>query len=161
THVAQLKLAGINTFMGHEEPTPGSSLETATNEGIYILGFYSDTEAQANPMVVCWHLFDEWDMGEGRPAGPNGITWLGAAADAASGGRALDDGRLVQANFGKGVLRTWWSTESWAGNEPLTVMHGQMQNVDLSGVDLYAYSAAGIWEAIDGAQNAPDWPDGT
>lgn len=148
-HASQLASIGINTYMGAEHD--GSPMSSITGKGISVLAQPEWTPAEVgdDPRVVGWHVSDECDQGEGE-------CWLGGDENArvdkqrsyASAARALNDGRFVQANYGNGVLGTWWAPNT---------MKQQVDLVDVSSVDKYAYTSPGVDESI---AQSPRWPKG-
>src|SRR3546814_1212986 len=63
--------------------------------------------------------------------------------------RGLDDGRFLQANFGNGVLGTWWAP---------TPMDDHLALVDASSVDKYAYTSPHVNDLF---RDASAWPRAT
>jgi hypothetical protein len=66
----------------------------------------------------------------------------------AAAARAKNDGRFLQANFGNGVLGTYWAT---------TTMDDHVSLVDVSSVDKYAYTSPHVQGLL--AENKY-WPSG-
>jgi hypothetical protein len=153
SHADELADMGINTYMGAEHD--GSPISTITDQGISVLAQseWSPGEIGEDPLVVGWHVSDECDMGYSgcTPDWNNDNGEAGRlevqksyVADA----RALDDGRFVQANFGNGVLGTWWAPET---------MDDHLALVDVSSVDKYAYTSPHVNSLF---RESPSWPDG-
>ncbi len=145
---SSLRQIGINTFMGVEHD--GSSMSSVTGAGMSVLAQLSEwtpEEVGDDPRVVGWNLSDECDMGYSG-CGDDEQTQLSTQRGYAASARARDDGRLLQANFGNGVLGSYWSTNT---------MKEQLSLVDLSSVDKYAYTSPHVDELIAAS---PNWPEG-
>jgi hypothetical protein len=128
---ASLRSIGINTYMGAEHD--GSRISTITSAGISVLAQDEWTTAEIgnDSRVVGWHLSDECEMGySGCPE--EEYASLAQQQRYASTARARNDGRFLQANFGNGVLGTYWATHT---------MDDQVGLVDVSSVDKYAYTS--------------------
>lgn len=143
-----LRRIGINTFMGVEHD--GSSMSSVTGTGMSVLAQLSEwtpEEIGDDPRVVGWNLSDECEMGYSG-CGDDEQTQLATQRGYAQEARARADGRLLQANFGNGVLGSYWST---------TTMKDHLSLVDLSSVDKYAYTSPHVNELMS---ESPDWPEG-
>ena len=82
---------------------------------------------------------DECDMGLGGCDGKNEYENLAIHARAGSNQlRAKNDGRFLQANFGNGVLGTFWARNT---------MRQFVRALDVSSVDKYAYTSPHNWES--------------
>lgn len=147
-HAGTLASLGINTYMGAEYD--GSPISTMTDQGISVIaqGEWTAAEVGENPRVVGWHASDECEMGEGSCAGGDEFSRLAQQAAFVAPFRARSDGRFVQANFGNGVLGTWWAP---------TTMDDQVGLVDVTSVDKYAYTSPPVGELL---RNSPTWPTG-
>ncbi len=131
-HAASLKAAGINTYMGAEHD--GSTLASITSQGVDVIAQseWTATEIGSNTDVVGHFLSDECDMGYSG-CGDTEAQQIAAQkryADAVKG-----DGRFLQANFGNGVLGTWWAPNT---------MDDHLALVDVSAVDKYAYTSPDV-----------------
>ncbi|MCX6502857.1 MAG: DUF4082 domain-containing protein, partial [Microbacterium sp.] len=149
SHADDLAAIGVNTFMGAEHD--GSAVSTITREGISLLAQpeWTDAEVGDNPLVVGWHVSDECDMGLSgcdSTLGEAGSLEIqkGYVADL----RAKADGRFLQANFGNGVLGSYWSP---------TTMNDHLALVDVASVDKYAYTSPHVQDLLRGS---PFWPAG-
>jgi len=140
---------GVNTYMGAEHD--GSDIDTITSQGISVIAQdeWSTRELGDDPLVVGWHVSDECDMGLGGCTGAGDeYDNLALQKQFVAAARAHNDGRFVQANFGNGVLGTYWATET---------MDDQVGLVDVSSVDKYAYSSPHVQDLLPGS---PTWPAG-
>lgn len=163
THVASLKDAGINLCMGVEHSPETFPLTNVTSQGIYAMpGVQEWTPAEVgnNNMAVSWFVSDEVEMGMGSPGDLDGDgnpddeddcliqqqQQLGGLA------RSYNDGRFLHANFGNGILRTFWTPNTMDDHEAL---------MDSSSADKYTYTSPDVANIIDGIHDAPDWPNGT
>lgn len=153
SHATALKNVGINTYMGAEHD--GSPISMMTGQGMYVLAQSEWTRAEVgnDGRVVGWHVSDECDMGY------SGCTpdWnndngeygrLDVQKKYVSALRAYNDGRFLQANFGNGILRTWWAQNT---------MDDHVKLVDLTSADKYTYTSPHVWDIT---QISPDWPQG-
>lgn len=146
-HATALKAAGINTYMGAEHD--GSTMASITNTGMSVIAQSEWTPAEVgnDQRVVGWHLSDECDMGYSG-CGDDEATQLATQTRYATTARARNDGRFLQANFGNGVLGTWWAK---------TTMPQHLGLVDVSSVDKYAYTSPHVQGLLP---NSPFWPAG-
>lgn len=146
---AALKSVGINTYMGAERD--GSAMSTITGEGISVLAQAEWTPAEVgnDPLVVGWHISDECDMGlSGCDQGDGEYGSLNVQRRYADERRGLNDGRFLHANFGNGVLGTFWSPNTMADHIAL---------IDSSSVDKYAYTSPHVQSLLS---QSPYWPAG-
>ena len=144
-----LAALGINTFMGAEHD--GSPVSTITAQGVSLLAQdeWTPREVGSDPLVVGWHVSDECDMGLGGCDSEQGeYGSLSIQQRFVAAARAKDDGRFVQANFGNGVLGSYWSRET---------MDDHLGLVDVSSVDKYAYTSTHVQDLLPGS---PFWPAG-
>ncbi|QQR53264.1 hypothetical protein IPG36_03405 [bacterium] len=151
-HVASLKDAGINLYMGIEHDFV-SSLTNITNGGLFAMpqqDEWTSTEVGTNPKAVAWFSSDECDMGYGGCSGTE-QQQLATQTSFVNKVKAYNDGRFVHANFGNGILRTFWSP---------TTMNQQVQLMDSASADKYTYTSPDVASIIDGVHDAPDWPNG-
>jgi hypothetical protein len=153
SHASSLAAIGINTYMGAEHD--GSPMSSITSKGISVLAQSEWTAAEVgdDPRVVGWHISDECDMGYSgctedwsRDNGEQGR--LEVQRGYAASFRALNDGRFLQANFGNGVLGTWWAP---------TTMDDHVGLVDATSVDKYAYTSPHVGDLL---RDSSFWPDG-
>jgi len=144
-HAASLKEIGINTYMGAEHD--GSTMSSITRVGISVLAQseWTEDEVGDDPGVVGWHISDECDMGYSGCEGDEDAQ-LARQRQYAERARSHQDGRFVQANFGNGVLGTFWSKDT---------MPDHIALVDVSSVDKYAYTSPHVQELL---ANSPSWP---
>ncbi|TAH33659.1 hypothetical protein EYC59_04595 [Candidatus Saccharibacteria bacterium] len=152
THVASLKDAGINLYMGIEHDSV-SSLTNITNGGLFAMpqqDEWTSAEVGNNPKAVAWFSSDECDMGYGGCSGTE-QQQLATQTSFVNKVKAYNDGRFVHANFGNGILRTFWSPNT---------MNQQVQLMDSASADKYTYTSPDVASIIDGAHDAPDWPNG-
>ena len=148
-HAKTLAGLGVNTYMGAEHD--GSTLKSITDQGISVLAQSEWTRAEVgdNAKVVGWHVSDECDMGAGDCYSPQGETGqLAIQKSWTDEFRSYNDGRFLQANFGNGVLGSYWSP---------TTMDDHLRLVDVSSVDKYAYTSPAVQSLIPGS---PYWLKG-
>jgi hypothetical protein len=146
-HAKALAKLGVNTYMGAEHD--GSDIGTITREGISVIAQqeWTPSELGDDPRVVGWHVSDECEMGLGECQGaPEEEDRLQLQRQFVDEARSHDDGRFVQANFGNGVLGTYWAP---------TTMDDQLGLIDVSSVDKYAYSSPHVQDLLPGS---PSWP---
>jgi hypothetical protein len=132
-HAAQLRAAGINTYMRAENPAEFSSVDIMTREGLYLIlqdGWETKPAVRSNPRVVGWQISEELDMGSGTEQQN-----LTVQRNQASRYRAFNDGRFLHSNFGNGVLGTFWAPN---------VLDEMIEVVDLTSVDKYAYTSGSV-----------------
>jgi hypothetical protein len=155
SHAPQYAALGVNTYHGAEKD--GSTISSMTNTGMFIIAQREWTPADVgnDTRVVGWHLGDECDMGTGGcnyDANRDGredeydaeVIQRGFANEV----RALNDGRFVQANYGNGILGTFWSPN---------VFDELMQMVDVATVDKYMYTSPHVWYITEQSSH---WPAG-
>lgn len=155
SHASQYAALGVNTYHGAEHD--GSTVSSMTNAGMFLIVQDEWTQAEIgnNVNVVGWHVNDECDMGTG-----------GCNYDANNDGRVdeydgeiiqrgkvkrfrdLNDGRFVQANYGNGILGTFWSSNTF---------DELMQMVDVATVDKYTYTSPHVWYITE---QSSYWPKG-
>lgn len=159
-HVTSLKDAGINTYMSVEHSPEIFPMTNITSQGMYAMagGEWTPAEVGVNSGVVGWFIADEADMGEAYPGDQYQCL---AAQQADTDARvALNDGRFTWANYGNGILRTFWSNGASQTHPGTTVMHDFVRMVDGSSADKYTYTSPDVANIIDGVHDAPDWPNG-
>lgn len=146
-HAPKLAALGINTYMGAEHD--GSRISSITGAGISVLAQdeWSKSEIGDDPKVVGHLVSDECDMSIGC-SGSNTRENLAAQKKMVSELRARNDGRFMQANYGNGVLGTFWASGTMAEF---------VQAVDVTSVDKYAYTSSHVQGLLP---NSPAWPDG-
>ena len=160
SHVTSLKDAGINTYMSVEHSPEIFPMTNITSQGMYAMagGEWTPAEVGVNSGVVGWFIADEADMGEAYPGDQyDGLAAQQADTDART---ALNDGRFTWANYGNGILRTFWSNGTSQTHPSLTVMDEFVRMVDGSSADKYTYTSPDVANIIDGVHDAPDWPNG-
>jgi hypothetical protein len=147
-HASQLKALGINTYMEAEHD--GTPLTYITSRGMFVLAQqeeFTPAEVGTNPGVVGWFISDECEMGySGCPE--EEYASLAKEREYVAKVRAYNDGRFTQANFGNGVLDTWWAPNT---------MDDHVQLMDAASADKYTYTSPHIWGIVP---DSPDWPDG-
>lgn len=147
-HAAQLKALGINTYMGAEHD--GTPLTAITNQGMFVLAQqeeFTPAEVGNNAGVVGWFISDECEMGySGCPEDEQGSLAQQRRYVTKVDGYA--DGRFKEANFGNGVLRTWWAPQT---------MDDHVQLMDAASADKYTYTSPHVWDIVT---DSPDWPKG-
>lgn len=148
-HARTLAGLGVNTYMGAEHD--GSSIQTMTGQGISVIAQqeWSPQELGNDPLAVGWHVSDECEMGLGGCLdGDNEYGRLATQQRFVNEARSHNDGRFVQANFGNGVLGTYWAPNT---------MDDHVGLLDVSSVDKYAYSSPHVQSILPGS---PFWPAG-
>ena len=157
-HVASLKDAGINLYMGVEYSPGIYPLTNVTSQGIYAMtniNEWTPSDVGNNDMAVSWFISDEFDMGMGVRVQPGDqYTYLAEQHEWVDLATSYNDGRFFHANFGNGILRTYWSQGPGIMNEHVSLM-------DSSSADKYTYTSPDVQGIIDGVHDAPDWPNGT
>lgn len=144
---ASLRSIGVNTYMGAEHD--GSTMSSITATGMFVLAQseWTPSEVGDDPKVVGWNISDECDMGYSGCKGDEDAQ-LARQRRYAAAARAHDDGRFLQANFGNGVLGTFWSKNT---------MVGHVELVDVTSVDKYAYTSPHVRQILTAS---PYWPQG-
>lgn len=145
----RLASLGINTYMGAEHD--GSPISTVTDAGVSVLAQpeWSTAEIGDDARVVGWHVSDECDMGLSGCDSPDGESGsLAVQRGYVDALRARDDGRFLQANFGNGVLGSFWSP---------TTMPQHVALMDVTSVDKYAYTSPHVRDLLSAS---PFWPAG-
>ena len=155
-HVASLKDAGINLYMGVEHSPGVFPLTNITSQGLYAMpGVQEWTPAEVgnNDRAVAWFISDELEMGM-NAQDPNADEYglLAEQQGWVNQAHSYADGRFLHANFGNGILRTFWATHTMADHVAL---------MDSSSADKYTYTSPDVANIIDGVHDAPDWPNGT
>ncbi|MDP9883357.1 hypothetical protein J2W21_000847 [Sinomonas atrocyanea] len=142
-----LKSLGVNTYLGAEKD--GSPITSITQKGLYVVAQSEWTKEDVgnDSSVVGWLASDECDMGIGCP-GSNTDENLRQQKQMVQELRNRIDGRFVFANYGGGILGTYWAI----GNMP-----SFMSIVDAASVDQYAYTSPHIRDQIS---QSPAWPKG-
>lgn len=155
SHASQYAALGVNTYHGAEHD--GSTISSMTNAGMFVIAQREWTTAEVgnDTKMVGWHLGDECDMGtggcnydangDGRVDEYDGVIIQQRFADEV---RALNDGRFVQANYGNGILGTFWSSNTF---------DDLMQMVDVATVDKYMYTSPHVWYITE---QSSYWPKG-
>ncbi|UUZ60411.1 hypothetical protein [Nocardioides sp. B-3] len=137
---------GVNTYMGAEHD--GTNLKFVTDRGVFVLAQQEEftlSEVGNNPGVVGWLISDECEMGySGCPEGPEEDS-LAKQIEYVNKVTSFADGRFKQANFGNGILRTFWAP---------TTMDDHVQLMDVASADKYTYTSPHVGEIV------PDSPIG-
>jgi hypothetical protein len=155
-HAAQLAAVGVNTYIGVEHD--GSALTDITSKGSYVIpqSEWTTAEVGGNSHAPGWLVSDECDMGlDGcSDADLNGDRVIDEYDNVIAQQRKLaainarNTGMFNHVNFGNGVLRTFWATHT---------MDQQVQMMDGTGVDKYAYTSPDTRELL---KFSDDWPAG-
>lgn len=147
-HASELRALGINTYMGAEHD--GSPISAITGAGVFMLANDEWTPAEVgdDDRVVGWHISDECEMGYSACTADDEYGRLDQQRGYAERARSHDDGRFLQANFGNGVLGTWWGPRT---------MDEHVGLVDVSSVDKYAYTSPHVQGLL---RDTPSWPSG-
>lgn len=158
-HPAALASIGINVAMAAEYQPPISNLtdhmfamiQSPISHDYQIpgTGTWSQADVGDDPGVVAWFIYDECEMGEGRCNSTNYPTdaeRLAAFQGWTEDTRAFDDGRFMYANFGNGVLNSFWAVDT---------MDQWMGTVDACACDKYAYTSPNVDFIIDQSLH---WP---
>jgi hypothetical protein len=148
-HAERLAALGVNTYMGAERD--GSPLSEITGAGVSVLAQpeWTDAEVGDDPGVVGWHVSDECDMGLGGCDSADGEEGsLAIQRTYVESLRAKDDDRFLQANFGNGVLGSFWSP---------TTMPAHVALMDVTSVDKYAWTSPHVQGLLS---DSPFWPSG-
>ncbi len=147
-HAPQLKSVGINTYMSAEHD--GSPISTITGQGMFAMTQteWSPAEVGSDPRVVAWFISDECDMGLSGCGGGDEYSGLEVQKRYVATVDAYNDGRFKHANFGNGILETWWSPNT---------MDDHVRLMDASSADKYTYTSPHVWDITD---NSPAWPAG-
>lgn len=158
---AYYKSLGMNTYMAMEHNPQIFSLASVTNTGMFVMAQSEDwTQAEIgnNPNVVAWFASDECEMGYSdcyvdadRDGDIDEYDFLKIQQQYVAKPRGYNDGRFVYANFGNGILRTFWSVNTMSQHVAL---------MDASSADKYTYTSPEVGEIIDGVHDAPDWLNG-
>jgi hypothetical protein len=161
--VAQFKAAGGNVCLGY---WTNGNLSTLTSNGMFaalqdeeMMGEaapgtsgWKPSQVGSNPNAVSWFVSDECEMGYSGCtdwANDNGDTGrLAVQTGYVNQLRGYNDGRYMSANFGNGIVRTFWAPNT---------MDDMVDLMDAAGVDKYAYTSCEVRDLI---QNSPDWPAG-
>lgn len=169
-HVASLKDAGINLYMGVEHDPANFPLTNVTSQGVYAMPGLEWTPAEVGPgndMAVAWFVSDEVEMGMASPGdldndgdSDDEYDCLIQQQQFAAQARGFNDGRFLHANFGNGILRTFWSSGASPTNPGKTTMDDHVALMDSSSADKYTYTSPDVADIIDGVHDAPDWPNG-
>ena len=160
-HVASLKDAGINLYMQVEHDPSTFPMSNVTSQGIFAMPSvqeWTPAEVGNDDKVVAWFMSDELDMGlgqdnidynnDGTIDQYDNLLQQQGLVDLA---HSYNDGRFVHANFGNGILRTYWATDTMGDHVAL---------MDSASADKYTYTSPAVADIIDGVHDAPDWPNG-
>ena len=145
-HAPVLKALGINTYEGMEHD--GSAITTVTGQGMYVIAQdeWTTNEIGTDGNVVAWLASDECDMGLGCTGGDENANLADQKSKVATI-RGYNDGRFAFANYGNGLLHTYWA---------INTMGGLMQVVDVASADKYFYTSPHIWGITP---DSPFWPN--
>lgn len=146
-HAAQYKAVGINTYQAVEHNDP---ISLVTDQGLYPLpqqDEWTQAEVGNNPGVPGWFISDECEMGYSGCGESEEGQWT-KQQEYVSKVRGYQDGRFANANFGNGVLGTFWSPNR---------MDDHVQLMDVASADKYAYTSPDVRFEID---RSPHWPQG-
>jgi hypothetical protein len=154
---------GVNTAMAAEDESPGVDLTQINSSGIWVLATPDNPNSPPDPgdqtgwdysdigeaaQVVGWFLCDEPDMNYAGFIGTNDqFGWLASVQQLSATADARGDGRFKFANFGNGVLNTFWSPLTLA--DMVAELHG-------FAVDKYPYTSADVRFIYGQSQ---DWAD--
>jgi hypothetical protein len=148
-HAPQLKGIGINTYMAAEHD--GSAISTMTGQGMFVMAQqheWTPAEVGSDPRVVAWFISDECEMGLGGCDATTESGRLSQQQAYVAKVNAYTDGRFKHANFGNGILQTYWAP---------TTMDDHVQLMDSSSADKYTYTSPHIWGITP---DSPAWPKG-
>ena len=154
-HAASLAAIGINTFMGIEHELPISD----ATEHVFVMASspvslpaeWTQEEVGDDPKVVGWFIADECEMGySGCHIWPTDAEKLIHWNEWCEDTRAFDDGRFLFANFGNGVLNSFWAVQ-----DGQSTMDQWMAPLDGCACDKYAYTSYNVQFVID---QSLDWP---
>lgn len=167
-HVTLLKDAGVNVYMGVEHSPEVFPMTNVTSQGVYAMPGLEWTPAEVgnDNMVVGWSVSDEVEMGMATPGDLDGDSdedeydCLIQQQNFVGQARGFNDGRFVHANFGNGILRTFWSGGASPNYPGKTTMYDHVALMDVSSADKYTYTSPEVAGIIDGWHDAPDWPNG-
>jgi hypothetical protein len=143
-HVQGYLNAGVNFYQAVEHNLP---LTAATNAGLFVMpqqGEWTQAEVGNNPKAVAWFISDECEMGYSG-CGDTESGQIAKQREYVAKVRAYDDGRMAMANFGNGVLESFWSPNT---------MDEHTRLMDLASVDKYAYTSPGVRFEIE---RSPAW----
>lgn len=142
----KLKQVGVNTYQAMNHLP--ESLTYATDRGMFVLPQQNEwTQAQVgdNPNCVGWFVSDECEMGY-SDCGTTQEAQIAKQREYVAKCRGYADGRFLQANFGNGVARTWWSP---------TYFDEHVQLMDCSSADKYCYASPDAAYVIE---QSLSWP---
>lgn len=147
-HASALYALGINTFAPPEHRA-GTLPNIDNVPGMFMLPGDEWTAAEIGNRAnaVGWFISDECEMGYSGCDGTEAQI-LATQQGYVTARRNLNDGRFVMANFGNGILRTFWASNT---------MDEHVQLMDVSSADKYTYTSAFLWGLVP---NSPDWPAG-
>ena len=151
-HAAQLVDLGVNTMMGAEHD---GSLDCVHNKHWHVCHRQGEwTRARSATTHVLsvgtCRMSAIWDTAGARPTGRDNGEYgrLQVQQQYAQQFRSYNDGRFLQANFGNGVLRSFWAPNT---------MDDHISLMDVSSVDKYAYTSPPVQDLL---RSSPDWPAG-
>lgn len=143
-HAEFLRGLGVNTYLGAEDD--GSAITSITRTGMFVIAQdeWPAEEIAPERNVVGLLSCDEPDMG--LCGGSDEAENLRMLRRVVGTLRERSDGRFVFANFGNGVLRTFWMP---------TLMSEMVREVDASSVDKYAYTSPHVQSLITQSSDFP------
>ena len=152
----EYKSYGLNTYQAMEHNISTFPLSSVTNTGMFVLAQqeeWTQAEVGNNPNVVSWFISDECEMGYSNCTPDwnhdNGeYGRLAVQKSYVDKVNAYADGRFKHANFGNGVVRTFWAPNT---------MDDHLALLDSASADKYAYTSP---EVDDLLIHSPDWPAG-
>lgn len=159
-HVSSLKDAGINLYMAVEHSPAIHPLTNVTDQGLFVMpgiDEWTPAEVGNNPRAVAWFISDELDMGMGlntdhdNDGDVDEYDGIAEQRQRVALAQSYNDGRFLHANFGNGILRTFWSPNT---------MYDHVALMNSSSADKYTYTSPHVIDLIDGMHDAPDWPNG-
>jgi hypothetical protein len=148
-HSAQLKALGVNVLSPPEHRVGTLSYVDAT-PGMFIMpgDEWTPAEVGNRANAVGWYISDECEMGYTGCGDGDQYSQLAIQQGYVATRKSYNDGRFMHANFGNGILRTFWGPDT---------MPQHMALMDSASSDKYMYTSPHIWEIVP---NSPDWPAG-
>ena len=138
----KLRDSGVNTMVVVANPQAGLLKTVGEQTGMFFIpqSDWTPDMVVDSPNVVGWFSADELDMTSQTPVEDQ--------ATIVNDLKSRDDGRFTYANYGKGIMNSWWS----AGKMPALV-----SGVDVSSFDLYGYTDSNLPYELT---FAPAWGSG-
>lgn len=139
-HVSKLKEAGINTYDPPEHDPSVLPLSNVTSQGLYAMPSireYTTAELKNDTKAVGWFTTDECEMGYSDCQDSNNEAQrLAVQLGFVNQVKTKNDGRFSAANFGNGILRTYWGSDN--------TMQQYVRTVDVSSGDKYTYTSPSV-----------------